>query len=252
MLSENKKTKFRWLFLALIFPICTPIIGSTENTDEIILGNFSQWKNQQGLSDGWEPLNFKNIEVHTSYRLVYDAGVQVIEADSRASSSGITRRIAIDPTRYPILSWKWKIANIYTKGDVTRKQGDDYPARIYITFAYDSNKVGLWDKVKYNTIKLIYGEYPPLNAINYIWASKATKGMITPNPYTDKVKMIVIESGTEKLNQWVTEQRNILKDYRKAFHEEPPLISGIAIMTDSDNTGENAKAWYGDITLSKK
>jgi hypothetical protein len=64
--------------------------------------------------------------------------------------------------------------------------------------------------------------------------------------------MIVIESGSDKLNQWIAEKRDIAADYRKAFGEDPPAISGIAIMTDSDNTGESATAWYGDIIFSRK
>ena len=68
-----------------------------------------------------------------------------------------------------------------------------------------------------------------------------------PNTYTDKVIMFVVESGKEKLNTWVSEERNVYEDYKKAFGEEPPVISGVAIMTDTDNTGESAAAYYGDI-----
>ena len=63
--------------------------------------------------------------------------------------------------------------------------------------------------------------------------------------------MIVVESGPERLNQWVSEERNVYEDYKKAFGEEPSLISGVAIMTDTDNTGESATAYYGDIMFMK-
>jgi hypothetical protein len=74
---------------------------------------------------------------------------------------------------------------------------------------------------------------------------------MVPNPYTDRVKMIVVESGEIKLNQWLNEERNVYEDYKKAFGEEPSMISGIAIMTDTDNTGESATAYYGDILFKK-
>jgi hypothetical protein len=150
------------------------------------------------------------------------------------------------------VQWRWKVTNVLHKGDVTRKEGDDYPARIYITFEYDSSKVGFFDKAKYETVKLLYGQYPPMAAINYIWESKAPKGTVVPNPYTDQVKMIVVESGVERLNLWVSEERNVYEDYKKAFGDEPPLISGVAIMTDTDNTGESATAYYGDIVFKKQ
>jgi hypothetical protein len=63
--------------------------------------------------------------------------------------------------------------------------------------------------------------------------------------------MIVVESGGLMLNQWVSEERNIYEDYKKAFGDEPPPISGVAIMTDADNTGESAIAYYGDIVFKK-
>ena len=54
-----------------------------------------------------------------------------------------------------------------------------------------------------------------------------------------------------RLNQWLSEERNIYEDYKKAFGQEPPMISGVAIMTDTDNTGETATAYYGDILFKK-
>jgi hypothetical protein len=141
--------------------------------------------------------------------------------------------------------------NILKRGDVHRKKGDDYPARIYITFEYNPARLGILEKAKYEAIRLLYGEYPPLAAINYIWETKAPKGTMVPNPYTDQVMMIVVESGPAKLNQWVSEERNLYDDYRQAFGEEPPMISGVAIMTDTDNTGEQATAYYGDILFKR-
>lgn len=152
---------------------------------------------------------------------------------------------------YPWLQWRWKIAHLLEKGDVHSQQGDDYPARLYITFAYDPTRLSIFQKLKYEAVKLLYGDYPPLAAINYIWDGRTPAGTIVPNAYTDRVRMIVVESGSARLNQWVTETRNLYEDYRQAFGEEPPPISGVAIMTDTDNTGESATAHYGDIVFKK-
>jgi hypothetical protein len=215
------------------------------------VGKFSAASEGAALPDGWKPLIFKKIEKHTVYQLVKDGGATVVKAVSEASASGLTREIKINLAEYPIVQWRWKVANVLTKGDVTRREGDDYPARLYVTFEYDAGKVGFFDKAKYEATRLLYGQYPPLGAINYIWESKAPKGTVVSNPHVERVKMIVVESGTERLNQWVSEERNIYEDYKKAFGEEPPMISGIAIMTDTDNTGESATAFYGDIVFRK-
>jgi len=224
---------------------------SAQPHNVIGVGKFSLATVGQGLPDSWKPLTFKKIERHTAYSLVKDNDTVVIKAVAEASASGLTREIKINPKEYPIIQWRWKVNNILKKGDVHKKEGDDYPARIYITFEYDPSKLSFFEKAKYETIKLLYGQYPPLAAINYIWESKAPVGTMVPNPFTDRVLMFVVESGPAKLNQWVNEERNVYQDYKRAFGEEPPMISGVAIMTDTDNTGESATAYYGDIVFKK-
>lgn len=218
--------------------------------DVLVIGKFSA-SEPDGLPQGWEPLAFEKINRHTRYSLVKDGDTTVIKAASEQSSSGLIHKARIDPREYPIVQWRWKISNILKKGDVTQKSGDDYPARLYITFEYDPDRVGFFDKAKYEVVRLFYGEYPPLGALNYIWGSNARKGRMVPNPYTDEVIMVVIESGSEHVDQWITEERNVFEDYTRAFGMAPPMISGVAIMTDTDNTGETATAYYGDILFKK-
>ena len=243
---------FSLFALALILPGAThPPVVCAESADQLVAGNFSLATPGGPFPQGWKPLIFEKIQEHTEYDLVQDGQQVVVKAVSRQSSSGLTREITIDPQEYPVIQWQWKVENILQKGDVAQKSGDDYPARLYITFQYDSSKVGFFEKAKFETIRLIYGQYPPIGAINYIWESKSPIGTMVPNPYTDRVYMFVTESGSDKLNQWVTEERNVYEDYKKAFGEDPPNISGVAIMTDTDNTKESAIAYFGDIVFKK-
>lgn len=222
-----------------------------ESPATLHVGAFSQAQAGGPYPDSWEPLTFHKIDEHTEYSLVEDDETVVVKAVSRGSSSGLTREVNIDPKQYPIVEWRWKIENVLKKGDVTTKQGDDYPARLYITFAYDESKIDFLDQAQYELAKLLHGKYPPTGAITYIWESRSPVGTIVPNPYTDRVKMIVLESGADRAGQWVDESRNVYEDYQKAFGDDPPPISGVAVMTDTDNTQESAVAWYGDITFKK-
>jgi hypothetical protein len=238
-------------FLPIIFlsAFFTTVFSQTSSVLEV--GMFSREKAGEGIPTDWNPLTFKKIERLTDYMLVKDGDNVVVKAVANASASGLVRKIRINPDEYPIVQWRWKVGNILKKADVHKKEGDDYPARIYITFEYDPSKVSFFEKMKYETIRLFYGQYPPLAAINYIWEAHAPVETIVPNPYTNRAMMIVLESGEEKINQWVCEERNILEDYKKAFGETSPMISGVAIMTDTDNTGESATAYYGDILFKK-
>ncbi len=86
-------------------------------------------------------------------------------------------------------------------------------------------------------------------AVNYIWANRIPKGTALPNAFTSNAMMVAVESGDEKTGTWVAEERNVYEDYRTLFGEDPPAIGAVALMTDTDNTGGEATAYYGDITL---
>jgi hypothetical protein len=211
------------------------------------VGAFSAEKVAGGLPAGWKPLTFRNIESHTAYALERDDGAMVVRATSRASASGLARAIEVDVEELPILEWRWKVENLLEKGDVTQKSGDDFPARIYVAFDASPSTLSFFERIVYEALRLWYGEAPPLAAINYIWERQTPVGTIVPNAFTNRVQMIVVESGPEKLGRWVDERRDLAADYRRAFGEAPPKVKGVAIMTDTDGTGEAAVAWYGDI-----
>jgi hypothetical protein len=180
----------------------------------------------EGLVD-WERKSFKG---ETEYSIVREGGCTVIKAHSTAAASGIFKKVRIDPLQYRYLRWKWKVAEPLRYGTEKTKAGDDYSARVYVIFP----GFFFWQT----------------KAINYVWAGRLPKEESFPNPYTRNAMMVVVESGAEKAGTWITEQRDILADYRRLFGDDPRKLGAIAIMTDTDNTGGEATAWYGDITLS--
>ena len=235
-----------------MFVLNLTVTVAAQDAATIAVGKFSAAKAGGPFPNSWEPLTFDKVDKHTEYALVNDDGTVAVRAVSRASASGLVRQIDIDPMKYPVIEWRWKVDNMLEKGDVTRKEGDDYPARLYITFRYDPDKASFFERAQYEAIRLTRGEYPPMGALTYIWESRSPVGTVAPNPYTDRVMMIVLRSGAEKVGQWVSESRNLVDDYRKAFGADPPRISGVAVMTDTDNTGEAAVAYFGDIVFKAR
>ncbi len=159
----------------MINGLVLPFSLDAQSLTMIEVGKFSTATLGDTLPTDWKPLTFKKIERHTIYKLVKENEMVVIKAVAEASASGLTREININPKEYPIIQWRWKVSNILKKGDVRRKEGDDYPARLYITFGYDPSKLSFLEKAKYEMVRLLYGQVPPLNAINYIWESRARK-----------------------------------------------------------------------------
>ncbi len=183
---------------------------------------------KNGLASGWETKSFAG---QTHYTAEHNDKQFSIKATSTAAASGLFHKIDYDPKEQPILRWSWKIDHTLAKGDERTKAGDDYAARVYVVFP----SILFW-KTK---------------ALNYIWANKLPKGEALPNAFTANAIMIAVESGNEHAGQWLNEERNIQADFKKYFKTEPPRVGGIAIMTDTDNTGESAIAWYGPIIIGR-
>ena len=201
----------------------------------------------------WESLEFPKIEQHTKYTIVdlqeAKAGPSVLQARANASASGLIFHTSFEVSKTPIVEWRWKIENIIPGGDATTKEGDDYALRIYIIFPYNPDEVSFGTKLKYNAAKLIYGEYPPLASLNYIWANRQHSHSVLPNAFTSRAMMFPVEAGTAHVNQWRSYRVDIRDDYRTAFGEEPPATASLAIMSDTDNTGSQATAYIDYIRV---
>ncbi len=235
-----RQTGWRGVLLALM------VLAAWKGPDVIRVG-FIAGAPDDGLPAGWDVMTMKDEDRHTQYTLVRTDSTAVVKAVAKNSASALIRRVPIDPAEYPILEWRWKVENVLKKGNAREKSGADFAARIYVTFDYDVDNFGFFEELKYRAIKAMGYENVPARALNYIWASKVPRGTVLPTPYTDWVMMIAVRSGPTKTGTWITEHRNIAEDYRRAFGGDPPPINGIAIMTDTDNTGEKAVAYYGGI-----
>jgi len=246
--SGVKSVSTSMLLLAVLLNAPTALVAESPSVIEV--AKFSSGTVGQTMPDGWKPLTFKKVPKHTSYEVVKDGELTVVKAVSEASASGLTKPVRIDPREFPIIRWRWKIDHVLKSSDVTLKAGDDFPARLYVTFEYDPEKVSFSKKLKYKAGRAIFGDIP-IGALNYIWETKTPVGTIVENAYTDFAQMIVVESGPQKVGTWVVEERNIYEDYKRAFGDEPPVINGVAIMTDTDNTKEQATAYYGDIVFQR-
>jgi hypothetical protein len=223
------------------------VAGASSHVVEV--GRFSAPAAPDALPAGWEPLLFRKIPRPTRYRVVRDEEAWVLEAESEAAASALYRPLDLDPRAHPRLTWRWKVGNILVKADARRKEGDDYPARVYVAFRYDPDQATPWEKVTFGTYRFLYGKYPPRAVLNYIWDNRLPPGTTLDNAYTDRAKMIVVRSGGADVGRWLTETRNVVADYRRLFGADPPRIAGVAVMTDTDDTGERAVAWYSDLAF---
>jgi len=218
--------KWKIEFIALIFSYLLSVGAWAQPEQRVDVGLFSQ-----NDTSGWEIRNFAGA---TNYSLGQVDGKQVIVADSRQSASAYYKKIDIDLDKTPILNWSWRKENTIDPGDELDKKGDDYVARIYV--------------VKTNGMILA-----TTIALNYVWSYQHQKNDSWGNPFArENSKMLAQRDASDPEATWFSERRNVVLDFKRLHGKDIRQIDGVAIMTDSDNSGLSATALYGDIFFSSE
>lgn len=223
-----------------------------EDNGRVRVAAFSALQPGAHLPPGWAPVQIGAVPKHTEYVLANVDGVTVLQAQADSSMSALGREVDVDTDATPWLQWRWSIAGSNDKSALGSKQGDDFPARVYVFFDFDIMRLPFLERVAIRVARALYGERLPLAALCYVWANDDPPGTADWSAYTDRVRMVVASSGPGQPGQWISVERNVRDDFREAFGEPVPRITGIAIATDSDNTGARSVAWYGDISFSRQ
>lgn len=200
---------------------------------------------------GWSPQTFSGVKP-TRYVLVREGDRTVLRAEADASASGLAFRLDAPAAAASILRWRWKAERLPEGADTRQRTTDDAVARLYVSFRHPPERVSAAQRMMDDGLRLLFGDIPPHATLLYVWDNRASAGTIFPNPHTDRVRNIVVETGTAGLSRWLSYERDVVADYRTAFGEDPPPIVGVALMTDADTTNSRALASYGDITLSPR
>jgi hypothetical protein len=199
--------------------------------------------------DNWKPFFFPKIKSHSTYTIERDGDKPVLRAESHASASAIVYKESFNVYEHRTLRWRWKVGNIYRKGDATSKAGDDFPLRIDVMFEYDPKKAGIGESVTHGLARTVHGGNPPLSSLNYVWANKEHPERIMNCPSMDHVRYILLRKGAALVGTWQDEKVDIVADYREAFRADPPAKARIAVMNDSDNTGESSVSYLEYIEV---
>ena len=201
------------------------------------------------LPKGWSFYRVAPYKKNTAYRLQNYQGRTVLKAESNQSASGLAVQLKPRPSQHLWLKWEWKATSPLDQADNLNKYTDDAPLRVMVAFDGDRSKLSMKDRMVAEMAHIVSGQEMPYATLMYVWSPKGQLEQIKNNPYTERVKLIAVDTGKEKLGQWRMHQRDLTADYIKAYGYAPGNLIGIALMTDTDNTKSQTKAYYGDIEL---
>jgi hypothetical protein len=209
--------------------------------------SFSGNKPGAGLPRGWEPVKLTDRKRPTHYTLADDAGVVVLHANAVASASGLAQFTVFDIRSAPVVEWRWKVGSLIEGADNRVGAKEDSPVRLMFAFDGDKSRLPIGQRAVFYLTEKLSGRELPYALLQYVWANAIPVGTVLENPYTRRVRMLVVASGADGVGRWHSLSRNLRDDFRHVFEEEPGLLTGIGVLTDTDNTGGSVEAWYGDI-----
>ncbi|CAH1198627.1 conserved exported hypothetical protein [Candidatus Nitrotoga sp. BS] len=231
------------------------LIGSTlsllaQASDKIRLDHFT--KESADVPSPWQVVQLNSKVSPTRYRVTRWDDILAIEATAEQSMALLARPVEVDLNRTPVLCWRWRVDAPLVKADMATKEGDDYAARVYVSFAMPASALSFMTRVKLKLARSIYGDAVPDAAINYVWDNRYPVGTRKPNAYTDRTRMIVAESGTANAGKWVVARHDVQKDMITEFGTEQARLIQLSVASDTDNTGERAHAGFADFQFIEK
>ncbi|MFY3383995.1 DUF3047 domain-containing protein [Paracidovorax sp. MALMAid1276] len=209
------------------------------------VGSFAT--DSEALPSPWQVVRLDQRVPATRYRATRWDGRAAVEATADGSMALLARPLTVDLQATPVLCWLWRVEGALQKADLRQKAGDDYAARVYVTFSLPPQALDLGLRMKLALGRSLYGASVPDAAVNYVWDNKHPVGTRAFNAYTDRAAMVVQRSGKEQTGRWVSERANVVADATKAFGPLPFTASQLAVASDTDNTGEQMRAGFAEL-----
>ncbi len=201
---------------------------------------------------GWSVETLPKVKRVTRFDLIREGNSIVLRARSDAAAASLRHAVFADPAGTPLLHWRWRTDHVLQTADMTTKEGDDFAARLYVFFDRNEEQMTMKERTLLKLGRTRYGDQLPAAALCYVWDNKQPVDTLQDSPYTSFVKVIVASSGTAQQGQWLSLQRDIAADYRRAFGTEPPTVTGVAVSVDTDNTAESTVTYFGDIRFDAR
>ncbi len=200
----------------------------------------------------WTTWRLHPTKPPTQFRSVSVEGERVVEALADRSVSGLKQRLDVDPAQRPIIEWRWRIDTPIEGADVSDRHADDAPVRVVLAFDGDTGTLPLRDQMFMERAKLLTGQDLPYATLMYVWCNRNAPETVVPNAHTSRVRKIVVQSGEGGAKEWLAYRRDIVADYERAFGKKPGRLVAVGVMSDSDNTKQVSRSWYGDIRLLER
>lgn len=185
----------------------------------------------------------------TAYRVAPQGSRDALLAEAASSASMLRQALHILPDQLGVLMFDWRVDQLIPGADMRQRDAEDSPVRLIMVFEGDRQRFSAKNNMLSELTLSLTGEPLPYATLMYVWCNDCPTESVIVNPRTDRIRKLAVESGADRVGQWLNYRRDIRADFKKAFGEEPGALLGLAIMTATDNTRSTTRAWYGTIRL---
>ena len=222
-------------------------------SDDIAIHPFSSAAIGEQFPAGWKFATLPN-KVATHYSVVDLGGARVLKVEAIESYGNLVHALHVKPGAHAVLSWRWRVDKLIDSADITTRAGDDSVAKMCVLFGFNVSKLPISERARLTLAAVAAGEPVPSETLCYVWDNKLAVGTGLANAFTRRIRYVVLQSGVQRLGQWVSEQRDVGADHQRMFGDESageiPEIIGVAVSADADNTHGHGVAYFGDVSLA--
>ncbi len=231
--------------LLTLLIVIVPMLSTMASASTTL--RFSDTAPGTSLPSGWKPYVMSRRKPAARMAIVRDGAGDVFSIDANHAAGAIAQVLNLPAAT--TLTWRWKVDHSVAAADLSRKSGDDFAARLYVFFDVPRAQLSWLQRMQLSLARRTLGHAMPTAALCYVWDNRHATGTIAPSPYYNQMRTIVLQSGNAHAGTWQTQRRDLAADFRTAFGRAAPRVTGIALAADTDNTGAQVKAWFGDLTL---
>jgi hypothetical protein len=189
----------------------------------------------------------------TKFSVVEMGGAKVLKVTAEDSYGNLVHAMRVKVSEQATLSWRWRVDKLIDEADLKVRSGEDAAAKVCVSFGFDGSKLNLGERAKLSLARSSTGEDVPTETLCYVWDNKLAADTGLVSVFTKRIRFIVLQSGSAKLGQWISERRNLAADHQRMFKDESegnvPDVVAVAVGADADNTHGRGLAYVGDLTL---
>ena len=183
--------------------------------------------------DEFKTLKTRKVKGETKWSLGSNDNGNFIRAEADGVGSGLGKEVLINLNKTPFINITWKVEKDLSGIIENSKKGHDFAARVFVV--KKTGKTALSNR-----------------AVNYVFSSNNSINESWRSPYTKKSIDYVLSTTKDNLNKWVTVKANVKDHFKKLHNLEVNELTGVAIMTDTDNSKLKAISYYQNIYFSSE